>query len=77
MPTNSNPNFPTRAAELGARARAAIALLLLASACGAQPPARAPTFHADENPALLSAWGQLGQRGGRLVPGAGVTPYEL
>ena len=52
------------------------ALMVFASACGA-PPSRAPTFHARENPALLSEWGQFVRRDGRLALAPGVTPYEI
>ncbi|WP_291845350.1 SO2930 family diheme c-type cytochrome [Maricaulis sp.] len=47
----------------------------LLAACSAQAPA--PRFHAEENPRLLSEWGQLGIVGPQLVTGAGVVIYDL
>ena len=45
------------------------------SACGQERTA--PVFHPDENPALLSAWGQLTVGEDGLQPTNGVTAYEL
>ncbi len=36
-----------------------------------------PRYHPDENPDLLTDWGQLTLLDGRLEPAVGVTPYEL
>lgn len=46
----------------------------LLAACGAKTT---PTYHADENPQLLSEWGQLSIQDGELRLSDGVTPYDL
>lgn len=51
-------------------------LLLLVAAC-AQEELQAPTFHADENPQLLSDWGMIAAHDGALKINSGVTPYDL
>ena len=51
-----------------------LAALLLA-ACGGQQ--LSPTFHADDNPAVLSAWGVVNIKGNELALGKDVVPYTL
>lgn len=54
----------------------AIAVFLTIVACSAeQDPA--PTFHANDNPQLLSAWGMMTISNGVLHLSDGVTPYDL
>jgi uncharacterized repeat protein (TIGR03806 family) len=52
---------------------AALAFLLLA-ACARET---APTFHAEQNPELLSDWGMIAAKDGALHLSDGVTPYDL
>jgi len=56
--------------------RAIAALLVLVLAACANEDA-APAFHAEDNPHLLSDWGQLAASNGQLALGEGVTPYDL
>ena len=44
-------------------------------ACGGQQ--LSPTFHADENPAALSAWSVVNIKGNELALGKDVVPYTL
>jgi len=55
------------------RLLALLAAFILAS-CG---KAASPTFHAMENPALLSEWGVVNIKGEELRLGEGVLPYSL
>ena len=41
------------------------------------PAATSPTFHAEQNPDRLSAWGMLAQSDNALRLSAGVLPYDL
>ncbi|WP_233350701.1 SO2930 family diheme c-type cytochrome [Maricaulis maris] len=50
-------------------------LVGLLAACSQNAPT--PQFHADDNPRLLSEWGQLGIVGAELRTGAGVVTYDL
>lgn len=49
-------------------------LTLLLAACSQET---APTFHANENPELLSEWGVVTAKDGALHLNAAVTPYDL
>lgn len=53
----------------------ALVLASLLTACGSERAQ--PTFFPDENPALLSEWGQFEMTGGTLQPATGVTAYNL
>ena len=53
-----------------------IAPLIFLTACSAEPEAT-PTYHATENPALLSDWGMIDVRDKTLRLSDGVTPYDL
>lgn len=55
---------------------AAVAVSAVAAACGGDA-GPAPTFHAADNPAVLSDWGMLAVKAGALAPAAGVLPYDL
>jgi len=48
---------------------------LLLAACGHAP--RVVTFHADDNPEKLSAWGLFTMADGHIAPHAGMVTYEL
>jgi len=50
------------------------AALCLAACSG---KAASPTFHAEDNPAVLSEWGIVTVKGRKLVLGEGVLPYSL
>ncbi len=52
-----------------------VTLTCLLASCGEK--AVKPVFFADENPELLSEWGAIDIRGGKLVLGQGVIPYDL
>lgn len=49
-------------------------LSLALAACARET---APTFHANENPERLSAWGMIAAKDGALRLSDGVTPYDL
>ncbi len=51
-------------------------LCWLAAACGGERAA-APTYHPETSPDRLSEWGMVHRRGGALVLGDGVRPYDL
>lgn len=55
---------------------AVIAALALMS-CEREAAITEPVFHAARTPADLAEWGQLSLAGGHLVPGRGVTAYDL
>ncbi|UIJ46754.1 hypothetical protein LZK98_07370 [Sphingomonas cannabina] len=57
------------------RLLAALAAALFVAGCGQAP--RSVTFHPDENPAKLSAWGLFTVADGRIVPHEGMITYEL
>ena len=51
-------------------------MIFLLAACAQESPP-APTFHADENPQLLSAWGMASSNSDELTINNAVTPYDL
>ena len=51
--------------------------ILFAAACDNGANLKAPTFHASENPALLSEWGMMGVKNGALHLSDDVTLYDL
>ncbi|HYE52154.1 MAG TPA: SO2930 family diheme c-type cytochrome [Azospirillaceae bacterium] len=57
------------------RAAAAAVLLAALAACREEGPR--PTFHAEGNPDMLSAWGVVAVKDGRLALAEGVLPYDL
>ena len=57
--------------------RVAIALLCFAVAACAGEERAAPTFHTEETPDALSAWGMVLADDHQLVVNDGVTPYDL
>ena len=50
---------------------------LFAASCDNGASLSAPTYHANENPALLSEWGMIGVEGGALKLSDSVTLYDL
>ena len=63
----------TRSSRIGAIV--ALLLVTLLAACGGAPSV--VTFHAQDDPAKLSAWGLFTSSNGRLSPRPGLVTYEL
>ncbi len=55
----------------------ALVWVFLAALSGCSPGRSEATFHSDDNPAALSAWGIFDVSGGALELSPGVVPYDL
>ncbi|MEM7284903.1 MAG: SO2930 family diheme c-type cytochrome [Actinomycetota bacterium] len=87
--TGSSAEFRRSLRSWGSLVALAAAIWLIANACGSddapEPEASTPVATQtasvapppDDNPDLLSDWGQLSARDGRLVLNDGVVPYSL